>query len=81
MNFPIRHLSAICALLLATGCGSLAKIDYVGLMTDGRDGWQRSFRAAAERLGVAFDQPRRINEPEVVESLARFGARALVSGS
>jgi methionyl-tRNA formyltransferase len=45
----------------------------------GLDGWQPSLRAAAERLDVPFDQPRRINAPELVERLARFGARALIS--
>ena len=46
---------------------------------DGRDGWQRSFRAAAEGAGVRFDQPRRINEEHFTERLAAFGADALVS--
>ena len=46
---------------------------------DGRDGWQRSFRATAERLGLPFDQPRRINDPDLVKRLADFGARALIS--
>ncbi len=46
---------------------------------DGRDGWQRSFRAAAERLGVAVDSPRRINDPDFVARLGAYGADALVS--
>ena len=36
-----RSLPVLFFLLLATGCGSLAKVDYAGLMTGGRDGWQR----------------------------------------
>lgn len=46
---------------------------------DGRDGWQRSLRAAAERHGVRFEQPKRINAPEVVRDLAEYGADALIS--
>ena len=46
---------------------------------DGRDGWQRSLRGAAERAGVRFDQPRRINDPAFVEGIHAFDARALVS--
>jgi methionyl-tRNA formyltransferase len=46
---------------------------------DGRDGWQRSLRGAAERRGLRFDQPRRINAPEFVEALAAFRANALIS--
>lgn len=46
---------------------------------DGRDGWQRSLRGAAGRLGVRFGQPRRINTAEVIEELREFGARALIS--
>jgi MFS family permease len=38
---PLRRLSVLFPLLLAAGCGSLAKVDYVGLATGGRDGWQR----------------------------------------
>jgi len=45
----------------------------------GQDGWQRSFSKAAHALGVRYDAPSRINAPEVVEALAGFGARALVS--
>jgi methionyl-tRNA formyltransferase len=46
---------------------------------DGRDGWQRSLRAAAERHGLRFAQPKRINAPELVEKLAEFRADALLS--
>ena len=46
---------------------------------DGRDGWQRSLRKAANKPGVRFEQPRRIHAPEVLERLAGFGARALIS--
>ena len=46
---------------------------------DGRDGWQRSFRKTAQRLGLRFDQPRRINAPDFVERLAEYEADALVS--
>ena len=46
---------------------------------DGADGWQLSFAGAARRLGVPYQAPRRINAPELIEDLAGFGARALVS--
>jgi methionyl-tRNA formyltransferase len=46
---------------------------------DGTDGWQRSLRSAAGRLGGRFDQPPRINDPDVVDRLRAFGAHALVS--
>jgi methionyl-tRNA formyltransferase len=46
---------------------------------DGVDGWQASLRGAAQRLGVPFDQPARINDPAFVKRLAAFGARALLS--
>ena len=50
---------------------------------DGRDGWQRSFRGAAERLGsrseVRFDQPRRINDDAFIRRLHDFGPVALIS--
>ncbi len=52
----------------------------VGAVSDaGVDGWQPSFRAAAARLAVPFDQPSRINESGFVERLAAFGATALIS--
>lgn len=46
---------------------------------DGRDGWQRSFKGAALRLGVRFDQPRRLSDDAVVKSLHEFRAAALIS--
>ncbi len=46
---------------------------------DGRDGWQRSFKGAALRLGVRFDQPRRLSDDAVVKSLHDFRPAALVS--
>ncbi len=46
---------------------------------DGRDGWQRSLKAAARRLGMPFDQPPKISDPEFVSRLARFGATAMIS--
>jgi methionyl-tRNA formyltransferase len=46
---------------------------------DGQDGWQRSFRAAAQRHGVPYDAPRRINAPEFVDRLRDFAADALIS--
>ena len=45
----------------------------------GEDGWQRSFRAAAERLGVPFARPRKINAPSFVKRLAAYRADALLS--
>jgi methionyl-tRNA formyltransferase len=52
----------------------------IGIAGDGgTDGWQRSFRSAARRLGVRFEQPARINDDDVVRRLAAFGARALIS--
>jgi methionyl-tRNA formyltransferase len=61
-------------------CSRGDEVFVVGVHGDlGRDGWQPSLRAAAERLGVRFEQPRRINEPAFAERLAAFGARALVS--
>ena len=46
---------------------------------DGRDGWQQSLRAAAEQRRIPLEQPRSINDPDFVERLGAFGARALVS--
>jgi methionyl-tRNA formyltransferase len=45
----------------------------------GEDGWQRSLRGAARRLGVPCDQPGRINDPAFVHRLQAFHADALVS--
>jgi len=63
--------------------GLVARGDEVyalGVRSDsGRDGWQRSLRGAAERLGVRFEQPARIDDPALGERLAAFSARALVS--
>ena len=46
---------------------------------NGRDGWQRSFRGTARRLGLRFDQPRQINAPAFVERLAEYDADRLIS--
>lgn len=46
---------------------------------DGNDGWQRSLRSAAQRKGVRFEQPRRINDPGFVRRLTEFRADVLVS--
>jgi methionyl-tRNA formyltransferase len=46
---------------------------------DGRDGWQRSLRAAAEGRGVRFEQPKRINDAAFVSRLAEFRADRLIS--
>ena len=46
---------------------------------DGHDDWQPSYKAAAARIGVRFEQPRRINDPAFTERLAEFGADALIS--
>ena len=46
---------------------------------EGRDGWQRSLKRAAEARGVAFEQPRKINDPALVESLRAFSPNALIS--
>jgi methionyl-tRNA formyltransferase len=52
----------------------------IGVASDeGRDGWQRSLRGAAERHGLRFEQPKRINAPEFVGELAAFRADALIS--
>jgi predicted methyltransferase len=37
----LRTLLVLFPVFLTTGCGSLAKLDYAGLLTGGRDGWQR----------------------------------------
>ena len=46
---------------------------------DGKDGWQRSLKKAASRLGVPFDQPADINQPGVVQRLTNFESSVLVS--
>lgn len=46
---------------------------------DGKDGWQRSLKAAAHAMGVSFGQPANINEPSFVARLAAFEPRILVS--
>lgn len=46
---------------------------------DGRNGWQRSLRGTAERLGLRVEQPRRINAAPFVRDLADFDADALLS--
>jgi methionyl-tRNA formyltransferase len=46
---------------------------------DGHDGWQRSFRAEAARLGVPCERPRRINDAASIERLAAQRADALLS--
>jgi len=52
----------------------------IGIASDeGRDGWQRSFRATAGVLGVRFAQPPRVNAPEVAAELAAFRPDVLVS--
>jgi methionyl-tRNA formyltransferase len=56
------------------------EVFVIGVHGDGgEDGWQLSLRKAAARLGVRFEQPRRIHAPDVLERLARFEARALFS--
>jgi methionyl-tRNA formyltransferase len=46
---------------------------------EGQDGWQRSLRAASQRLTVPCDQPANINDPHFVKRLADFKAHVLVS--
>jgi methionyl-tRNA formyltransferase len=73
-----KNTAACRALELALERGD--EVWAVGTAGDeGRDGWQRSFRATAAKHGVRFDQPRRINAPDFVAALAAFGADALVS--
>jgi methionyl-tRNA formyltransferase len=62
--------------LLAQGDEVLA---VGGAGDDGRNGWQRSLRGAAERQGVPFVQPERVNAPESIAVLADYGADALIS--
>lgn len=73
-----KNTAAIRCLEYLTECGDEVRV--VGVAGDeGRDSWQRSLRAAAMRLGACFEQPPRINAPEVVDRLSAFGASALVS--
>lgn len=46
---------------------------------DGTDGWQPSLRAAAERRGLPWERPRKINDPDLISRLAAFEAQALIS--
>jgi methionyl-tRNA formyltransferase len=46
---------------------------------DGRDGWQPSFRAAAEARGLRVAAPRSVNAPEFVEAVARLSPDYLLS--
>lgn len=69
---------AVAALELLAARGD--EVLAIGVHGDrGEDGWQRSLRRAAARLGVRFEQPRRLSDPAWIEALAAFGARALVS--
>ena len=45
----------------------------------GLDDWQPSLKTAAARLGVRFDQPSNINDPDFVKRLAGYGPSVLVS--
>ena len=69
--------AADCLDLLVDGGNDVWAIGVQG--DPGRDSWQRSFKAAARRRGVPFDQPRRINDREFVKSLSSFGADILLS--
>lgn len=44
MRRSVRLFPAIAAAGFLTGCAPLAKVDYVGLVTGGRDGWQQPKR-------------------------------------
>jgi methionyl-tRNA formyltransferase len=46
---------------------------------EGRDGWQRSLKRAAETRGIPFEQPGRINDPAFVDRLRAFAPDALIS--
>lgn len=46
---------------------------------DGNDGWQKSFKGAALRLGVPFEQPPKINAPAFIKRLTEYRAAVLVS--
>jgi methionyl-tRNA formyltransferase len=73
-----KNDAAVAALELLVAKGD--EVLAIGAHGDsGEDGWQRSLRRAAARLRVPFEQPRRIHAPDVIERLAGFGARALIS--
>ncbi|HKQ48200.1 MAG TPA: formyltransferase family protein [Phycisphaerae bacterium] len=46
---------------------------------DGKDGWQKSFKGAALRLKVPFEQPPKINDPSFIKRLTDYRAAVLVS--
>jgi methionyl-tRNA formyltransferase len=46
---------------------------------EGQDGWQRSFKKAADRLNLPLDQPKKINDPQYVNRLVKFAPNALIS--
>jgi len=46
---------------------------------DGKDGWQRSLAGAARSMGVACEQPAKINAPETIARLAAWKPDLLVS--
>lgn len=50
-KLPCLVLLALPLAGLATGCAPLAKVDYAGLITGGRDGWQRP-DAVIETLAI-----------------------------
>ena len=73
-----KNDAAVHALAFLVGTGD----DVLAVAThgdDGRDGWQCSFRAEAERLGVPCERPRRINDGASIERLAAHRADALLS--
>lgn len=73
-----KNDAAVEALEHAVGCGD--EVLAVPIAGDaGEDGWQRSLRGAARRLGVRIEQPRRVNAPEAVAALAAFHPDVLVS--
>jgi methionyl-tRNA formyltransferase len=73
-----KNTSAVeCLELLAARGDEVLAIPTRG--DDGTDGWQRSLKGAARRLGARIIQPPRINAPESIAVLADFGADVLVS--
>lgn len=46
---------------------------------DGKDGWQKSFKGAALRQGVPFEQPPKINDPVFIRRLTDYQAAVLIS--